>query len=140
MCVDCQARCDGDFAGHGYSNPTYEATQWLTLREVADLLDKHIDTAKDYRAENRWPHAKQDENGRRAWCVPVSDLVAAGDLDLAQVASVAPVLDLNRESKEVAALREERIRLTAELEAAKALAEERRETVALLKSGLPRSG
>lgn len=111
----------------------------LTLAEIADLLDRDLKTIKTWLAKGRWPNAVQDATGRRAWRVPVADLVASGDLDAAQVTHVENQLATRRESRETTALREQVIRLEEQLTAARILAEERATTITLLK-GLVRKG
>ena len=111
----------------------------LTLAEIADLLDRDLKTIKTWRAAGRWPNAVQDPTGRRAWRVPVADLVASGDLDAAQITHVENELAARRESRETKALREQVIRLEEQLDAARILAEERAATITLLK-GLVRKG
>jgi hypothetical protein len=111
----------------------------LTLTEIADLTGRDLNTIKSWRAKGRWPNAVQDETGRKAWRVPVADLVAAGDLDAWQVAHVENELAARRESRETKALREQIIRLEEQLAAARTLAEERASTISLLR-GLLRKG
>ena len=60
---------------------TYAPTTLLTLAEIADLLGRDLKTIKTWRANDRWPDAVQDTEGRRTRRVPVTDPVAAGDLD-----------------------------------------------------------
>lgn len=112
---------------------TYAPTTLLTLAEIADLLGRDLKTVKTWRANDRWPHAVQDTEGRRTWRVPVTDLVAADDLDGAQVVHVRNELAARRESNETRALRERVVRLEEQLLAAVALADERAGTIALLK-------
>ena len=107
----------------------YFANHLLTLAEVATVTDKHPDTVKDRRAAGRWPNAVQDTTGRKTWRVPVTALVAAGDLEPAQVVEVESTLAAARESKQVAALREEIATLRADLSATKARAAERARTI-----------
>ena len=112
----------------------YSANQLLTLAEVATVTGNHPDTVRDRRSAGRWPNAVQDTTGRRTWRVPVTDLVAAGDLDPAQVVEVESTLAAARESKQVAALREEISTLRADLSAAEARAAERALTIEILES------
>ncbi len=114
----------------------------LTLAEVADLLGRDLKTIKTWndKGEGRWPNADQDATGRRAWRVPVADLVAAGDLDAAQISHVENELATRRESRETKVLREQVIRLEEQLAAARGLAEERAATITLLKSLVRKGG
>lgn len=114
----------------------YPADLLLTLAEIAQVVGKHVDTVKDYRKAGRWPNAAQDTTGRKTWRVPVADLVAADDLEPAQVHAVEPALAQLRETKQVTALRNELATLQTELAAARAQAEERARTIALLESVL----
>ncbi|MEQ4498941.1 helix-turn-helix transcriptional regulator [Nocardioides kribbensis] len=91
--------------------------QLLTLIEIADLLGRHLDTIKGWRAAGRWPHAVQDATGRKAWRVPVSDLTAAGDLHHSRLAEAESAIEASRESRKVQTLREENIRLHEQLRA-----------------------
>lgn len=120
---------------------TYSPDTTLTLSEIADLTGRDIKTIKNWNdsGQGRWPNAVQDETGRKTWRVPVSDLLASGDLDPSQVEQVENELAARRESKETKALREQVIRLEEQLTAAVALADERAGTIALLKS-LVRTG
>ena len=118
----------------------YAPDNLLTLLEIADLLGRDLKTIKTWRTSDRWPNAVQDESGRKTWRVPVTDLVAAGDLDAAQITEVDNELASRRESRETKALREQLIRLEEQLTAAQALAEERAATVTLLKSLIRKGG
>lgn len=118
----------------------YAADALLTLTEIADLLGRDPKTIKTWRADDRWPHAVQDSDGRRTWRVPVQDLVQAGDLDPAQVVQVGGELAAWREARETRALREQLVRMEEQLVAARALAEDRAATVALLTGLLTRGG
>lgn len=121
---------------------TYSPDTLLTLREVAVVTGLHLDTVKGHNNSGNgiWRNATQDETGRKAWRVPVSDLVATGHLDPAQVEHVENELAARRESKETKALREQVIRLEEKLAAANALADERANTIALLKSLVRKGG
>ncbi|MBS2938892.1 hypothetical protein KDN32_14210 [Nocardioides sp. J2M5] len=121
---------------------TYSPDTTLTLSEIADLTGRDIKTIKTWNdsGQGRWPNAVQDETGRKTWRVPVSDLVASGDLDPSRVAQVENELAARRESKETKALREQVIRLEEQLTAAVALADERAGTIALLKSLVRKGG
>lgn len=120
----------------------YSPDTTLTLSEIADLTGRDIKTIKTWNdsGKGRWPNAVQDETGRKTWRVPVSDLVASGDLDPSRVAQVENELAARRESKETKALREQVIRLEEQLTAAVALADERAGTIALLKSLVRKGG
>lgn len=92
-------------------NAAYTQTEW------AMLLNRHADTIKRARLDGRYPNAYQDSSGRRTWLITVSDVVAAGDLPADRVADRVAELDSLKESRVVAALREQ---LTdAQLEAAR---------------------
>jgi hypothetical protein len=117
----------------------YAPETLLTLLEIADLLGRDLKTIKTWRTSGRWPHAVQDESGRKTWRVPVTDLVTAGDLEPAHVAHVENELAARRESRETRALREQVVRLEEQLAAAHALADERAATITMLK-GLFRKG
>ena len=119
----------------------YAPDTMLTLAEIAGLLGRDLKTIKTWldKGKGRWPNAVQDATGRRAWRVPVADLVASGDLDAAQITHVENELAARRESRETKALREQVIRLEEQLDAARILAEERAATITLLK-GLVRKG
>ncbi|MDT0186854.1 hypothetical protein Q9S36_42385 [Microbacterium sp. ARD31] len=121
---------------------TYSPDTTLTLSEIADLTGRDIKTIKNWNdsGQGRWPNAVQDETGRKTWRVPVSDLVATGDLDPSKVEQVENELAARRESKETKALREQVIRLEEQLTAAVALADERAGTIALLKSLVRKGG
>ena len=121
---------------------TYSPDTTLTLSEIADLTGRDIKTIKTWNdsGQGRWPNAVQDETGRKTWRVPVSDLVASGDLDPSRVAQVENELAARRESKETKALREQVIRLEEQLTAAVALADERAGTIALLESLVRKGG
>lgn len=114
-----------------------DANASLTLAEIASLLGRDRKTIKIWLGKGRWSNAQQDADGLRTWRVPVSDLVAAGDIDPSQVTQVESELAARRESRETRALREQVIRLEEKLLAAEALAEERASTIAILK-GLAR--
>lgn len=126
----------------GDTPATYSPDTTLTLSEIADLTGRDIKTIKTWNdsGQGRWPNAVQDETGRKTWRVPVSDLVASGDLDPSRVAQVENELAARRESKETKALREQVIRLEEQLTAAVALADERAGTIALLKSLVRKGG
>lgn len=126
---------------HGATPPTFSPSTTLTLNEIADLTHRDLKTIAKYnsRGQGRWPNAVQDQSGRKTWRVPVGDLVASGDLDPSDVQQVESELAARRESKETKALREQVIRLEEKLAAAHALADERANTIALLK-GLVRKG
>lgn len=108
----------------------------LTLQEIAALLGRDIKTIKSWNAkgEGCWPNATQDPDGRKAWRVPVTDLVTAGHLDAGQVAHVENELACRRESNQTRELREQIIRLEEQLQSAQALAAERSSTITFLKS------
>ena len=106
----------------------------LTLREIADRLGKDLKTVKTWNKAGRWPNASQDPDGRRAWHVPVTDLVSAGDVNAADVATIENDLATRRESNLTRELREQVIRLEEQLVAARALADERNRTIALLQT------
>lgn len=118
----------------------FDSSALLTLAEIADLLGRDPKTVKTWRACGRWPGSVQDATGRRAWRVPVADLVAAGDLDPSHVSTVEGELATCRESRETRALREQVIRLEEQVVAAQALADERAATVALLQTLITRGG
>jgi hypothetical protein len=126
--------------GHAPSG-RYAPDTMLSLSEIADLLGRDLKTIKTWldKGNGRWPNAVQDATGRRAWCVPVADLVTSGDLEAAQIAHVENELATRRESRETKALREQVIRLEEQLVAARDLADERAATITLLK-GLVRKG
>jgi len=124
----------------GDTPASYSPGTTLTLSEIAGLTGRDIKTIKTWRAANRWPNAVQDQAGRKTWRVPVSDLVAAGDLEPSQIEQVENELAARRESKETKALREQVIRLEEKLVAAHALADERANTIALLKSLVRKGG
>ena len=117
----------------------YAPDATLTLAEIAVLLHRDASTIKDWRKKGKWPNAEKDDNGRCTWRVPVTDLVAAGDLDPSQIAHVENELAARRESRETRALREQVVRLEEQLTAALAMAEERASTITLLR-GLIRKG
>lgn len=127
---------------HGATPPTFSPSTTLTLNEIADLTGRDIKTIKTWNdsGKGRWPHASQDETGRKTWRVPVSDLVATGVLDPSQIEQVQNDLAARSESKETKALREQVIRLEEKLAAAHALADERANTIALLKSLVRKGG
>lgn len=112
------------------------------MSEIADLIGRDLKTIKTWldKGKGRWPNATQDEDGRRTWRVPVADLIASGDLDASQITHVENELVARRESKETKALREQVIRLEEKLTAAHALADERANTIALLKSLVRKGG
>ncbi|GAA4678934.1 hypothetical protein GCM10023226_15320 [Nocardioides nanhaiensis] len=120
----------------------YSPDTTLTLSEIADLTGRDIKTIKTWNdsGKGRWPNATQDETGRKTWRVPVSDLLASGDLDPSRVAQVENELAARRESKETKALREQVIRLEEQLTAAVALADERSATIAILKNLVRKGG
>jgi hypothetical protein len=126
----------------GDTPATYSPDTLLTLREVSAVTGLHFDTVKGHNNSGNgiWPNAIQDKTGRKAWRVPVSDLVATGHLDPSQVEHVENELAARRESKETKALREQVIRLEEQLTAAVALADERANTIALLKSLVRKGG
>ncbi|WP_341229621.1 hypothetical protein [Nocardioides salarius] len=124
----------------GDTPASYSPGTTLTLSEIADLTGRDIKTIKTWRAANRWPNAVQDQAGRKTWRVPVSDLAAAGDLEPSQIEQVENEFAARRESKETKALREQVIRLEEKLVAAHALADERANTIALLKSLVRKGG
>lgn len=111
----------------------------LTLREIADLTGRDPKTVKTWRANGRWPNAVQDETGRQAWRVPVSDLVTSGDLDPSQVGHVENELAARREARETRALREQVARLEERLDAIRVIADERAAHIKFLQ-GLVRKG
>lgn len=117
-----------------------DANASLTLAEIASLLGRDRKTIKTWLGNGRWPNAQQDAEGLRTWRVPVSDLVAAGDIDPSQVTQVENELAARRESKETRDLREKVIRLEEQLSAAVLLADERSATIALLKNLVRRTG
>jgi hypothetical protein len=125
-------------ARHSPAGP-FAPNTLLTLAEIADLLSRDPKTIKIWRADGNWPNAVQDENGRKTWRVPVTDLVTADDLASDQVAHVESELAARREHRETKALREQTIRLQEQLAAAQALADERAATITFLK-GLLRKG
>ncbi|WP_133176464.1 hypothetical protein [Nocardioides currus] len=126
----------------GDTPATYSPDTTLTLSEIADLTGRDLKTIKTWNdsGKGRWPNAVQDETGRKTWRVPVRDLVATDVLDASQIEQVANELAARRESKETRALREQVIRLEERLTAAAALADERANTIALLKSLVRKGG
>ena len=61
----------------------------LTIREIVRLTGRDRGTDSGWiRAGDRDPNAVQGQTGRKAWRVPVKDLVAAGDLKPSQVVEV----------------------------------------------------
>ncbi|WP_030529635.1 hypothetical protein [Phycicoccus jejuensis] len=106
----------------------------LALSLVAELIGRDISTVKRWLREGRWAGAVQDASGRRAWRVPFSSLVEAGDVSAPEVAAAQVVIQLSREPKEMHALRVELARTQERLRAAEALARERAEMIALLRS------
>lgn len=126
----------------GAAPAPYSPDTTLTLSEIADLTGRDTKTIKTWNdsGKGRWPNAVQDETGRKTWRVPVGDLVASGDLDPSDVQQVENELAARRESKETKALREQVIRLEEKLAAAHALADERGNTIALLKSLVRKGG
>lgn len=126
----------------GDTPATYSPDTTLTLSEIADLTGRDLKTVKNWNdsGKGRWPNAVQDETGRKTWRVPVGDLVTTGVLDPSQVEHVENELAARRESKETKALREQVIRLEEKLTAAQALADERANTIALLKSLVRKGG
>ena len=117
-----------------------DANASLTLAEIASLLGRDRKTIKTWLHKGRWPHAEQDADGLRTWRVPVSDLVAAGDLEPSQVTHVENELAARRESRETKALREQVIRLEEKLLAAQALADERASTIGILRGLVRKAG
>lgn len=115
---------------------TFAPGTTLTFHEIADLLGHDPTTIRNWNDKGAgcWPNAIQDSGGRKTWRVPVTDLVAAGNLDAAQVTHVENELAARRESIQTRALREQIIRLEEQLAAAKALADERNRTIALLQT------
>jgi hypothetical protein len=111
-----------------------EAT--LPLSDIAALTGRHRATIKNWNKWGRWPNAVQDTDGRGQWRVPVSDLVAAGDLDAGQVATVTDELAGRQESKAVQELRERIVRLEERLDAARALAQDREDQIKFLRAQL----
>lgn len=126
----------------GDTPATYSPGTTLTLSEIADLTGRDLKTIKNWNdaGKGRWPNAVQDQAGRKTWRVPVSDLVATGVLEPSQIEQVENELAARRESKETKALREQVIRLEEKLLAAHALADERANTIALLKSLVRKGG
>ncbi|WP_146207218.1 hypothetical protein [Nocardioides silvaticus] len=126
----------------GDTPATYSPDTTLTLSEIADLAGRDLKTIKTWNnsGKGRWPNAVQDETGRKTWRVPVSDLVATGVLGPSQVEQVENELAARRESKETKHLREQVIRLEERLTAAQTLADERANTIALLKSLVGKGG
>lgn len=124
------------------SQPQYAPDALLTLIEVSVVTGRNIKTVKVWndKGKGRWPNAVQDTTGRNAWRVPVSDLVAAGDLDPSQIAHVHNELAGRRESREIKDLREQLIRLEEQLLAARGLADERANTINLLKTVIRKGG
>lgn len=124
------------------TQPQYTTDTMLTLNEISLITGRDIKTIKVWndKGQGRWPGAVQDTTGRKAWRVPVSDLVASGDLDPSQVSHVHNELAGRRESRETKALREQLIRLEEQLLAARSLAEERANTIHLLKSVIRKGG
>lgn len=123
------------------NTPLHPETK-LTLSEISDLLARDPKTIKTWnnKGQGRWPNATQDETGLRAWRVPVSDLVASGDLDPSSVATVESELAARRESRETKELRERIIRLEEKLAAVHALAEERADYITFLRSLARKAG
>jgi len=52
--------------------------RFVTRREAARLCGISYDSIRRRQAEGAYPHAEERDG---AWVIPVSDLVAAGDLD-----------------------------------------------------------
>jgi hypothetical protein len=52
--------------------------RFVTRREAAALCGCSYDSIRRRQAEGAYPHAEERDG---AWVIPVSDLVAAGDLD-----------------------------------------------------------
>jgi hypothetical protein len=141
---DAAGRTADDGAGRTADDGAgrYAPDALLTLVEIAELLGRDLKTIKTWNAkgQGRWPNAVQDAAGRRAWRVPVSDLVTAGDLPASQVRHIQNELTARREARETQTLREQIARLEERLAAANALAQERAGTIALLTSLLPTGG
>jgi hypothetical protein len=105
----------------------------LTISEIVSLTGRDRKTVSDWiRAGNRYPNAVQDPTGRKAWRVPVKDLLAAGDLEPSQVVEVPAALESLREAKQVGQLRARIVELEKALEVQTARAEERQVTIATL--------
>ncbi|WP_017933112.1 hypothetical protein [Nocardioides sp. Iso805N] len=119
--------------------PAYTSNENLTIKEAAFATGLHPDTIKDRRSAGHYANAWQEQKGRRAWHIPVKDLVAAGDLRPEEVAEVASTLEAARETKQVAELKARIIELEDALNTATALAEERRGMVKILESVLART-
>jgi hypothetical protein len=113
----------------------YAPNATLTLREIADLTGHDLSTIKAWnnKGHGKWPNAKQDPDGLKTWRVPISDLIASGDIDPSQIVHVENELAALRESRETRALREQIARLEEQLIAARAIAEDRAATIAWLK-------
>ncbi|WP_457253655.1 hypothetical protein [Pedococcus sp. P5_B7] len=116
---------------------TYAADETLTMADVADALGKDLSTIKRWKDAGRWPNAVKDTGGRGTWRIPVSDLVASGDIEAAQVASLAAQVAGRRESKQVAELRERVIRLEEQLSSMTQLAAERKSMIDILVATKP---
>ncbi|WKN47473.1 AlpA family transcriptional regulator [Nocardioides sp. Arc9.136] len=125
---------------HGPGNSPLNPRQLLTLLEVADLLGKHLDTVKAWNTAGRFPNRVQDSTGRKAWRIPVSDLVAAGLLDPSRVEDVANAVKASRESRKVQHLRETIVRLEERLAAERAISQERAGMIAILNNVIARRG
>ena len=119
--------------------PVLTADLLVTLKQAADLCNLHWETVKDNRLKGRYPNAVQDKTGLKTWHIPVGDLVAAGHLDPASLAEVAPRIAAVRESREVASLRAEIADLRVAVAVAEARAEERQVLVDTLRTVLAAS-
>lgn len=85
------------------SNPITPKTLF-TRAEAADLCGVSVDTIKRDLREDRYPNA-DDSSGR--WMIPAADLVAAGRLDAALLASAEETLTRRLESRRVQELTEQ---------------------------------
>ena len=114
--------------------PVFTTNLILSIREVCDLTGSDRKTVTDRARTGVYANAVQDQTGRKAWGIPVADLVDAGHIDRSQVVEVAASLESLRESRQVADLRARIGELEAALKVQTALADERRTTVESLQS------
>ena len=99
----------------------YDPDALLLQQEAADLGGCSFDRIKRARRDGEFPGARTRPGDHRGtWLIPISDLIAAGFVDVAVLATASDVVATARESKQVATLLTDNHRRDAQIAGLKA--------------------
>jgi hypothetical protein len=101
-------------------------SDYFNINEAAKVTGKSIPTIRAKLSQGLLPDAHQVTEGRqKRWRIPLSDLISSGLLDSSAPAGLGGVMQESR----MVALEAEIDRLTRDLQHARELAEERKQTI-----------